>query len=85
MELKLTFKFATKYHIENSLSEKELLSSVVEKISQYSQEICQILRLLLKKFADGFAYQKKNIFEFGDGKENSQNVTKISELSDKDI
>ena len=61
LELKHTFKFASKDHFEKSLPEKELLSSVVENISQYSQEICQILRLLLKIFADGFAYQKESI------------------------
>jgi len=38
LELKHTFKFATKDYFENLLPEKELLSSVVENISQYHKK-----------------------------------------------
>ena len=48
--------------------------------------MCQLISLLLKKFAYGFEYQKEAIFGFGEKKsDNAGSVLKLCDLDDEKI
>ena len=62
--------------------EKEILEELLGCCQQYSNEIVQILKLSLKKFAYGFALQKGAIFGFGEmSDKDTGSVLKKSSLS----
>ena len=58
----------------------------MEMAQEYRTEIIQLIHLLLKKFADGFEYQKGAIFGFDDTKNyDTGTVTKICKLSETEM
>ena len=80
------FKFASNYHFKEALPSTDLVENVIETAQTYSHKVIQLLRLLLKKFADGFAYQKGAIFGFAGRKDDDTGtVLKISKLSKENL
>ena len=68
ISLSQVFKFAADTHFNDALPNPELSSHLIAVAMQYEREVCQLLKILLKKFSYGFEYQKGAIFGFGDRK-----------------
>ena len=70
----------------HSLPEKILLQTLTKTVGLFSEDILILLQIALKLFADGFSYQKGNIFCFGleaDG--DCGTVLKIGQLDESEI
>ena len=86
LQLKQSFMFASKDHFEASLPHVDLQQVLMEMAQEYPTEIIQLITLLLKKFANGFEYQKGAIFGFGDTKnDDTGTVTKICKLNETEM
>ena len=68
ISLSQIFKFAADTHFNDALPNPELSSHLIAVAMEYEREVCQLLKILLKKFSYGFEYQKGAIFGFGDRK-----------------
>ena len=51
------FHFANPDHFKDALPNADLTKCLMDVTQEYSPEVCQLLSLLLKKFAYGFEYQ----------------------------
>ena len=72
-------KFVSAEIFDLSKPDDCLLSYLKEVIEMYPEEIGKILKIALKMFADGFAFQKGSIFGFGPtADETPDSVLKIS-------
>ena len=58
------FKQRKSEHFKNALPNSELFQNLIRVAQAYSPAVCQLISLLLKKFAYGFEYQKGAIFGF---------------------
>lgn len=77
--LNQVFCFTSNEHLKDSLPKPELTSNLMIVAEEYKREVCQLIKILLKKFADGFELQKGAIFGFGEKKESTTGtVLKIS-------
>ena len=62
------FFFASADQYQKALPHPDLLENAILTAQAYSNEVIQLITLLLGKFARGFEYQKGAIFGFGIGK-----------------
>ena len=86
MTLNQVFYFATPEHFAAAMPKAELSFHLLSVAKEYEREVCQILQILLKKFAYGFELQKGAIFGFGEKKEDETGtVLKISEVSQEKL
>ena len=84
LTLDQVFHFAREEHFREALPNSELYDYLVTVAKEYEREVCQLIQILLRKFADGFELQKGAIFGFGEKKENpTGTVLKISEQSEE--
>ena len=78
--------FVSKEMFQHSLPEKVLLRTLTETVGLFSEDILILLQIALKLFADGFSYQKGNIFCFGPEAEGDcGTVLKIGQLDEYEI
>ena len=86
ISLSQIFKFAADTHFNDALPNPELSSHLIAVAMDYEREVCQFLKILLKKFSYGFEYQKGAIFGFGDRKNDELGtVLKLSKLGQEKI
>lgn len=84
--LNQVFHFSTEEHFSDALLDSILSEYLISVAKEYEREVCQLVKILLKKFADGFELQKGAIFGFGEKKDNATGtVLKISEESEERI
>ena len=78
--------FVSEEMFEKSLPDKTLLDSLDDMMKLFPDDIMILLKIALKMFADGFAYQKGNIFGFGPNKDDEcGTVLKICSLDSKTL
>ena len=71
---------------KNALPNSELSQNLINVAQEYSREVCQLITLLLKKFAYGFEYQKGAIIGFGEKtSDDTGTVLKLCDLGDEKI
>ena len=76
------FFFASADQYQKALPHPDLLENAILTAQAYSNEVIQLITLLLGKFAQGFEYQKGAIFGFGSRKDDDTGtVLKICNLS----
>ena len=63
LNLNQVFKFSTPEHFKNALPNSELSQNLINVAREYSREVCQLISLLLKKFAYGFEYQNEQFLD----------------------
>ena len=86
LTLNQVFKFSKPKHFKNTLLNWELSQNLINVAQEYSREVCQLISLLLKKFAYGFEYQKGAIFGFGEkNSDNTGTILKLCDLDDEKI
>ncbi|CAL4248580.1 unnamed protein product [Meganyctiphanes norvegica] len=73
--------FSTRDQYEKSLPKECLVETIIETAEEFRSPVLNIIKLILVKFADGFAHQKGAIFGFGNQKDDdTKSVLKISNL-----
>ena len=71
---------------ETSLPDEELVGSIKSAMRDFHADIVILLQIALKMFADGFCYQKGNIFGFGpSAQDDCGTVLKLSEVDDSKL
>ena len=78
-------KFVSEEAFKNSLSQKDLMESLVLSVNQHKKEVVCLVKILINKIAEGLNHQKGAIFSFGKPKdeETGKNVVKFANVSDE--
>ena len=86
LSLNQVFHFAKEEHFEEAFPNTDLSTYLEIVAKEYKREVCQLLQILLKKFAYGFQFQKGAIFGFGEKKdEDTGTVLKICQLGEEKV
>ena len=80
------FNFSKPEHFKNALPNSDLSKNLINVAKEYSHEVCQLISLLLKKFAYGFDYQKGAILALVKNMSDDTGIVlKLCDLDDEKI